>query len=175
MLKYALYDYFPKRMLRKASFEEQEISRRILLFKTGHNAATAWAVRAFVSTLSMMNLEDTIIIPIPASCQLTYTRRFSRFMKTLCKATGAINGFSFVKVNGHRNKAHIAKGKAAERLNNISIDTDSIKGKKVVIIDDICTTGNTAEIFTRMIHDAGADVRMILFLGKTKNYRKYNS
>lgn len=130
MLKYTLYDYFTKRMLCRASFEEQDISRRILLFKSGHKTAISWAVRAFVTTLSMMNLKDTVIIPIPASCQLTYTRRFWRFTKALYKATGAINGFSFIKVNVHRKKSHIAKGYTSERLNNISIDIDKIRGKK---------------------------------------------
>lgn len=174
MLKYALFEYIPQRMLRRASFEEQEASRKILLFKSGHRSAVAWAVRAFLSALSQTDLTDTIIIPIPASCQHTYTRRYKRFMAMLCKATGAVNGLSFIKVDGHRDKAHIAGGEVSHSLENISIDTEHIKGRKVVIIDDIYTTGRTADRFLKMMVDSGAEVRMMLFLAKTRQRRMFN-
>lgn len=41
----------------------------------------------------------------------------------------------------------------------------------MVIIIDICTAVNTADVFTWMMQNAGADVRMKLFLGKTKKYK----
>lgn len=85
MLKIALYNYTPQRRLRKASFEEQDLSRRILLFKDGRKTATTWAANMMAQSLRLMDLSDTIIICVPASCQHTYTRRFKRFTKTLCE------------------------------------------------------------------------------------------
>lgn len=170
MMKYALYDYIPQRRLRKAPFETRDISRRILMFKNGNKTATNWAVGIFRTALSHMDLHDTIIVCVPASCQRTYVRRFRKFSKALCKVCGAIDGFPFVSVKGKRDKAHIAKGDTSSRLSNVIIDKDVFMGRKVVIIDDICTTCTTANLFISMMEAAGAEVRMALFLGKTRNY-----
>lgn len=44
MLKYALYDYIPRRRQCRATFEQQETCRRILDFKDGRTYARQWAV-----------------------------------------------------------------------------------------------------------------------------------
>lgn len=175
MIKYAIYDYIPQRKLRRASFETQDLSRMILMFKNGRKAATSWAVRVFRTAMSQLDLHDTIIVCVPASCQRTYIRRFRRFSKALCQVCGAIDGFPFVSVEGKRDKAHIIKGEPSQRqLSNVTIDTAAVKGRKVVIIDDICTTCRTANIFISMMQEAGADVRLALFLAKTKNYKNFH-
>ena len=170
MIKIALLSYTPQRYLGHASFEAQEDSRHIIDFKSGRKFATKWASRLFCKALSLMDLKDTVIVCIPASCQRTYTRRFRKFSETLCAKTGAINGFDHIKVIGKREKCHICGEHVAE--DNVWIDADFFKGKRILIIDDICTTGRTSDEFREKMEQAGAHVRMAMFLAKTTQFKK---
>ena len=173
MLKFALMDYIPKRYLRRASFETLENDRHILDFKSGRRYASDWASRLIGKALSLMDLTDTVIVCIPASCQQTYTRRFRRFSANVCRMTGATNGFEHIKVIGKREKVHICGGHAAE--DNVWIDEDFFKGKRILIIDDICTTGRSSDAFRERMEQAGARVSMCMFLAKTKQFKKRNN
>ncbi len=82
----------------------------------------------------------------------------------------AINGFEHIQVIGKREKVHISKKHGQK--SNVQIDTDYFNGKRVLLIDDICTTCATANAFIEQLQAAGADVRMTLFLAKTKTYRR---
>ena len=108
IFKYALMSYLPQKYLRHASFEAQEADRLIIDFKSGRKYATERVSKLFAKTLSLMDLKDTIIVCIPASCQQTYTRRFRKFSENVCAKTGAINGFDHIKVIGKREKVHIS-------------------------------------------------------------------
>ena len=157
IFKYALMSYLPQKYLRHASFEAQEADRLIIDFKSGRKYATERVSRLFAKTLSLMDLKDTIIVCIPASCQRTYTRRFRKFSENVCAKTGAINGFDHIKVIGKREKVHIS---------------GDFQGKRILIIDDICTTGRTSDDFREKMEQAGAHVRMAMFLAKTKQFKK---
>ena len=184
MLKFALMDYIPQRYLRRASFETLENDRHILDFKSGRRYASDWASRLIGKALSLMDLKDTVIVCIPASSlqakrpygpsgQQTYTRRFRRFSANVCRMTGATNGFEHIKVIGKREKVHICGGHAAE--DNVWIDEDFFKGKRILIIDDICTTGRSSDAFRERMEQAGARVSMCMFLAKTKQFKKRNN
>ena len=145
MIKFALHQYLPKRYLKRASFEDIDRHRMILDFKDGKPYATRWAAREICNSLSAMDLSDTIIVCVPACCKRTNDRRFKEFSSIICERTGAVNGFSHVQVFGHRRKA-------------------------VIVLDDIVTTCKTANAFIDRIVAAGADVSMVLFLAKTKQF-----
>ena len=170
MLKVALMNYVPQRYMRRADFDTQENMRHILDFKAGRKYASRWASRIVGRALSQMDLSDTIVVCIPASCEQTNKRRYKSFSADVCAMCGAINGFEHVQVIGKREKVHISKNHGQE--NNVQIDTDYFNGKRVLLIDDICTTCATANAFIEQIQKAGADVRMTLFLAKTKNYHR---
>ena len=93
-----------------------------------------------------------------------------KFSENVCAKTGAINGFDHIKVIGKREKVHISGEHAAE--DNVWIDTDFFQGKRILIIDDICTTGRTSDDFREKMEQAGAHVRMAMFLAKTKQFKK---
>lgn len=170
MIKYALLSYLPKRYLGHATFEQQEDDRHILDFKSGRKWAVEWASRLFIKALSLMDLSDTVIVCIPASCQHSYTRRFRRFSENVCAMTGAVNGFDHIKVIGKREKFHICGEHAAE--DNVWIDADFFHGKRILLIDDICTTGRTSDDFREKLEQAGAHIRMAMFLAKTRQFKK---
>jgi len=170
MFKYAIMQYTPQRYIRRADFETQDTMRHLLDFKAGRRYATKWAAQIVGKTLSAMDLTNTVIVCIPASCEQTNKRRYKRFSADVCAMCNAINGFEHIQVIGKREKVHISKKHGQE--SNVQIDTDYFNGKRVLLIDDICTTCATANAFIEQMQKAGADVRMTLFLAKTKSYRR---
>ena len=170
MLKVALMNYVPQRYMRRADFDTQENMRHILDFKAGRKYASRWASRIVGRALSSMDLSNTVIVCIPASCEQTNKRRYKRFSASVCAKCNAINGFEHIQVIGKREKVHISKKHGQQ--SNVQIDTDYFNGKRVLLIDDICTTCATANAFIEQMQAAGADVRMTLFLAKTKTFRR---
>lgn len=172
MMKYALYSYIPQRFLKRATFEEQDISRMVIGFKDGRNVYTRWAARKFSMTLSLMDLTDTVVVCVPASTKYAHIRRWKRFSQLLCKQTGAINGFSHVEVVGNRKRAHITgEYELAKNIKHlVNIDADYFRGKNVLVIDDIYTTGRSSDAFIGAIEATGAHVRLAMFLAKTRYY-----
>ena len=172
MFKYAIMQYTPQRYMRRADFETQDTMRHLLDFKAGRRYATKWAAQIVGKTLSAMDLTNTVIVCIPASCEQTNKRRYKRFSADVCAMCNAINGFEHIQVIGKREKVHISHKHDRQTESNVQIDTDYFNGKRVLLIDDICTTCATANAFIEQMQKAGADVRMTLFLAKTKNYHR---
>lgn len=174
MMKYALYSYIPRRFQNRASFEEQDICRMILGFKDGRNVYTRWAAAQFSKALALMDLSDAVIVCIPASTQCAHVRRWKRFSKLLCQKTGAIDGFDHIQVVGNRKRAHITgEYELATNIKHLlNIDAGYFRGKSVLVIDDIYTTGRSSDAFISAIEATGAHVRMTMFLAKTKWYKK---
>ena len=170
MIRFALYDYIPQRYLNRATFEEIDLHRRILDFKDGKGYATRWAAKKIGCALSDMDLSDTYIVCIPA-----------------CEWCGAKNGFDIVQVFGHRQKAHInhvyelmeqreqrqtclnfAESRRKKRVYQLADNADDFihindtffKGKNIIVVDDIVTTGKTANAFIDRMVSAGANVKM---------------
>lgn len=170
MFKYALYDYVPQRWVHRFPVEQQVVDLMILGFKDGRNVYTRWAARQFAMTLSLLDMTDTVIVCVPASTPYSHTRRWKRFLDLLCRRTGAENGFSYVAVTGSRKRAHLTGD--YELCTNIkryvNIDAERLRGRKVLVIDDIYTTGQSSASFIGALEAAGANVVMAMFLAKTK-------
>lgn len=174
MLCYALFPYVPKRFLCMASFEEIALHYMILGFKDGRNVHTRWAARQFAMALSGIDLHDVAIVCIPASTTWAHIRRWRRFSQMLCRLTGAIDGFDRIQVSGSRKRAHVTgEHELATNIKHyVHIDAEYFRGRKVLVIDDIYTTGQSSAAFIAAMESAGATVTMAMFLAKTKWYKK---
>ena len=158
MIKFALHQYLPKRYLKRASFEDIDRHRMILDFKDGKPYATRWAAKEICNSLSAMDLTNTIVVCVPACCKRTNDRRFKEFSSIICERTGAVNGFSHVQVFGHRRKAHI------DHVHELADNAE-----EYIHVDGTCKTANA---FIDRMASAGADVSMVLFLAKTKQFKR---
>ena len=172
MMQFALFEYIPKRFLSRASFEQQDISRMVIGFKDGRNVYTRWAAHEVCRALRLMDLTDTVLVCLPASTTYSHVRRWKKFAQLVCRQTGMQNGFDRVSVNGSRKRAHVTG--EYELCTNIKhyvqIDADYFRGKRVLVIDDIYTTGQSSKAFIGAMQAVGADVRMALFLAKTRRF-----
>lgn len=174
MIRYALMNYMPKRYLRKASFETLVDDSLVWDFKDGKEWATKKAAKMIAQALSTRDLKNVVFLCIPASCQRTYVRRCKKFSEMVCEKCGATDGFSYVNVFGKRQKNHNHYF-LQEQLgtdDNYHINEQAIKGKKVILFDDVVTTGKSAAKFKEHLEEMGAEVTLSIFLAKTKNFRR---
>lgn len=172
MIQFALFPYIPRRRQRRCSFEEQDLCRMILGFKDGRNVYSRWAARQMARTLAGNDLHGVIIVCIPASTKVANVRRWKRFSEMLCRLTGAENGFERVTVSGSRKRAHVTgEYELATNIKHyVHFDDDYFRGRKVIVIDDIYTTGRSSQAFIGALEAAGCTVVMALYLAKTKRY-----
>ena len=76
----------------------------------------------------------------------------------------------------HRTANHVVQDSGTYR---IELDKEFFAGRKVIIFDDLVTTGTTAEHFAALLQDAGAEVKGALFIAKSvkgiskKSYHQY--
>ena len=170
MFKYALYDYVPQRFLGRVPLEQKILNMMILGFKDGRNVYSRIFARQMARALSEIDMSNVVVVCVPASTRYSHVRRWKQFSAMLCRLTGAIDGFDRVQVSGSRRRAHITG--ECELATNIKhyvhIDADFFSGKKVLVIDDIYTTGQSSTAFIGAMQAAGASVVMAMFLAKTK-------
>ena len=170
MMKFALYDYIPRRYQQRATFEQQDICRMILGFKDGRNVYSRWAAHQLAAALRAVDMSDVTIVCIPASTRCANVRRWKRFSQVLCRLTGAQNGFDRVQVFGSRKPAHVTgEYELATNIKHyVHIDDEFFRGRKVMVIDDIYTTGQSSGAFIGAMQAVGATVVMAGFLAKTR-------
>lgn len=174
MVRFALFDYYPQRRIRRASFDILDMHRMILGFKDGRNVYTSWAARQFASAVSHMDMHDVAIVCVPASTRYSHVRRWKRFSSMLCEMTGAVNGFDRVLVSGTRRRAHVVGeyDMVTDIGKWVHVDDEFFRGRKVLVIDDICTSGRSSAAFIAAMEAAGATVTMAMFLAKTNGRLK---
>jgi predicted amidophosphoribosyltransferase len=118
-------------------------------------------------------VKNVVFSCIPASSQEKNEVRNKAFSALVCQFSGAIDGYSHVKVLGERTSVHGTKVKKETReqrmneQNSIEVDAPFFFGKNVCIWDDIVTTGTSFCYFTSQLEKVGAHVTNGFFLGKT--------
>jgi len=171
-MKYALLDYVPKRYLCRATFEQIVAHYAILSFKDGRNVHCRWAAELFAHALSAVDMNGIVVVCVPASTRYSHIRRWKRFSQQLCKLTGATDGFDRVQVSGSRKRAHVTGDYelATNIKHYVHIDAAFFKGKRVLVIDDIYTTGQSSKAFIGAMEAVGATVIGAMFLAKTVQF-----
>ena len=81
------------------------------------------------------------------------------------------NSFEHIQVTG----ARVAKHDGGEDENvNYSFDDSFFNGKRVILLDDIITKGNSMRIAKAILQKQGAKVICGLAVGKTRHERRDN-
>ena len=95
---------------------------------------------------------------VPASKKYHTERRFENFSKAVCDATemeNAYNHFSYEVVDDE------------DEPDTLLVDEPYFKGKKVLVFDDLISTGESISRFIDKLKNLGADVVAAMSLGKT--------
>ena len=171
--KFNFGTYVPQRFRELATEEEKAFSQWVIDFKDGKKAQLREGAQMVVSKLREwygIKARDLIVVPVPASSMAQYRYRFAYFCVVVANTLGQLNAMQHVTILGKRQASHRSPEHAAVNDDNyeVRIDGDFFKGKKVVIVDDIVSSGRTADRFADMLTEAGAEVKGGIFFGKTK-------
>lgn len=160
-------EYLPMRY--NASYEQRENRQKVFNFKDGR--ASSEVLDQFISTIKSMigygSASDYCICFIPASEHYKNVRRYSALAARIKKEIGCSCSIDFISCPDHES-GHIA-GKSANPAANYSVDSYAVKGKRIILIDDVITRGRTFVQTAGLLIDNGAREVQGLFLAKTVN------
>lgn len=179
MRYFYLLNYYPAWMDRKNGFcptkQETLVRHLIWNFKydpsrditRGMHVLAAKAVVELLSGVLKKTFGETIsnvtIFCVPASSQCSYQRRIEDFATLLCAKTGAQNSYSHVKYVRDATPKHCG----GSGIPVVRLDSDYFRGKKVLIFDDVTTSGGTLQRYKQVLADLGAIVIGGVCIGKT--------
>lgn len=79
------------------------------------------------------------------------------------------NGNDHLFIYGERTAKHNSVNHVSESFGyRVALDREYFKGKKVIIFDDVITSGATAQEFASQLAECGAKVMGAMFLARTK-------
>lgn len=165
--------YIPKAYRELATEEERSFSEWVINFKDGQKAQLKEGAQMVISKLRQWygdKAKDLVVVPVPCSSMAQYRFRFSYFCVVVANTLGQANPMQHVTILGKRTAAHRNPAHTVVKDDNyeVQVDGDFFKGKKVVIVDDIISSGRTADDFANLLEQAGAEVKGGIFFAKTK-------
>ena len=165
--------YIPKAYRELATEEERSFSEWVINFKDGQKAQLKEGAQMVISKLRQWygdKARELVVVPVPCSSMAQYRFRFSYFCVVVANTLGQANPMQHVTILGKRSAAHRNPAHTIVKDDNyeVQVDGDFFKGKKVVIVDDIVSSGRTADDFANLLEQAGAEVKGGIFFAKTK-------
>lgn len=165
-----LMDYIPCSAERYNGFtvssEEQAIRREVWNFKDG--CCSQRIFNGLVKGVRELADGNTVVCFLPASTAEKTRCRYSRVSENLMRFTGIPCSCSAIRKNSDGLSGHIA-GKQEDPASDFVFDSSFFRGKKVILIDDVVTRGNTIKGTARRILEAGASEVVGLVVARTYN------
>lgn len=158
--------YYPSRYKAFLNDEQQVFCHSIYQFKEGNIHGIGF-FKACMNALQTDGKPCHIMF-MPCSDEFKYVRRFKRldrYIRTRCPQL--TSGLFDVDVFEPRDSLHESKGSRNRILERNYRFTRDIKGKEIVIIDDVLTTGQSLKDYKKEIERCGGKVAAAIFYGKT--------
>lgn len=164
-----LYDYCPVRRNDKITFEGKKVSNAVWRFKSGEQ--TDLFVKLFSITASRIraiqeNRHRAVLVPVPASTREKHRTRYEAFCRKLSAEMGVADGYGAITVAYDRAQFKGTHGNG-DRTANLEFHPERFRGKCVLLVDDVLTTGATFIALRRKLIGYGAKFVIGLFLAKT--------
>lgn len=110
------------------------------------------------------------LVCIPASTQANTERRFAEFSKKVCEKTGMTNAYPLITWSSLSENKETDKteemGDEGNDKEEYTIDIDALKGKDILLFDDIIASGGSVCRFTEKLKEQGVNVIAAIALGK---------
>ncbi|AIU69267.1 hypothetical protein TEU_02315 [Thermococcus eurythermalis] len=163
---YYLGYYIPKRR-----GYPDEFSQQVLEFKQGYPFIVSRFAEEVVNLIRFRELEPDIIVPIPRSSAGKIGLGHRQLAEYISRTLGIRNGTGVLVRKISVPSAHLARSleeRPNEALHNFSIScTGDIQDLRVLLFDDILTTGATAMACIKKLFRCGASEVYLITLAKT--------
>lgn len=156
--------YYSKRHQDWIAEDQWNFTRTVYNFKEGKDSCTQYFARAFRTLHPACELT---IMFMPCSSETRYYNRFCSLSRYFSKYHSVHSGFDYINFIGERECKHTAQNRdEIDEGSNYTISED-VKGKKIVIVDDLLTTGLSLSSYADRLNESGAEVIGAIFLAKT--------
>ena len=158
-------NYYPSRYKRLLDEEQRGFCRTLYAFKEGENHGIDF-FKACMAALPVDTASCHAMF-MPCSNWIKYGQRFKRldwYITTHRKEL--TSGLYDVDVHSERESLHECKGSERILERNYNI-TGDIKGKRIIIVDDVFTSGQSLTDYKEEIERCGGEVVAAIFYGKT--------
>lgn len=157
--------YYPSRYKRLLDEEQRGFCRTLYAFKEGENHG----IDFFKACMAALPVDTTSchIMFMPCSNWIKYGQRFKRIDWYITTNRNELtSGLYDVDVHSERESLHECKGSERILERNYNI-TGGIKGKRIIIVDDVFTSGQSLTDYKEEIEQCGGEVVAAIFYGKT--------
>ncbi len=166
IIPFVFYDYYlPVRIRNYGTIDQQELSWLVNEFKEGRKDATPY----FLTAIAKLGLSGKLtILFMPCSNEHNYFVRFSPLAKQLARykeLEPELYGMTYI---ARRKSKHTNADRAQISVSsNIVIDANVVGKQNCILLDDVCTTGNSIRTHIAELKNYGVRVVGVVCLGRT--------
>ena len=166
-----LHNYYPVRFK-----EHSGVSGKILKFKKGEVGAVNFFAEEMSAAMDefydghMDFLSDMLVCVVPSHEKGKYSPGLVVLAKRICSKYGMKNAVHLIKRTKTREKIALGgKRDMTGMLDSLAMSEDvDIKGKNIIVLDDVTTTGNSMWAVRKLLKAGGARYVIPQALGKTR-------
>ena len=162
------FDYYPKNRFPSVTSQQEADRRAVWNFKDGSYSYGLNRLADFLDgNFTKEEMKNVVICVIPASTQYKNDIRYKTMCAKIAEKFPVINGYNYITINTDRSDSRTQK--SSDTVWNLSFSS-SVRGKTVVLFDDITTRGTSFIQVANKLKEAGASNVHGFFLGKTLSY-----
>ena len=162
------FDYYPKNRFPSVTAQQEADRRAVWNFKDGSYTYGLNRLADFLDgNFTKEEMKNVVVCVIPASTQYKNDIRYKTMCAKIAEKLPVINGYNYITINTDRSDSRTQK--SSDTVWNLSFSS-SVRGKTVVLFDDITTRGTSFIQVANKLKEAGASNVHGFFLGKTLSY-----
>jgi len=149
-------------LIRSACVYDDASRAAMLPYKhAGHIQYARFMARAMIWALRDIDINPDIVMPVPLARRRLFQRGYNQatlLARPIARAFGVKMDLDSVSRKYRENMGHKTGAQRAQNVHNVFIvrHPDKIRGKKILLVDDVMTTGATFNELHRVLVAAGA-------------------
>lgn len=149
-------------LIRSACVYDDASRMAMLPYKhSGHIQYARFMARAMIWALHDTDVSPDIVMPVPLARKRLFQRGYNQatlLARPIARAFGVPMDLDSISRKYRENMGHKTSSQRAQNVHNVFTvrNADKIRGKKILLVDDVMTTGATFNELRRVLVKAGA-------------------